>query len=626
MKKKLQKILGSLGFIDKAKNKELTSEDWGKIAESYKAEHGTDFYEDMRVAEEDAETAAENQQKANAHDAALALLAENKVKGQTVKEKVETIIDENKKLKSETEADKPKDEVKVEIKPGTLGLGHTASHAFGIDHNLFARSKRHNEIAATGRIPELGATNADATVFEQDFAQFSGYVSNRYTELKRSGQLALVAAGSLNMDYSQLTNAGLGDQFVIRRVDAVISRILEVPDVTHIFPRRSGIQDREMITNAIFGEFSAAYQAGEVFKGEFKLQPEMGKVEDSMMKTKVGSFKWIERTYLGYLNTNGSDPFKPTMIEWLFINIGKQLRNEQNGRNILGYYIKPIAGEPGSYLNAGPGVVHALLQYVEANKLLPFSDTALSDYNSTNMVEVVEAFLSRANDVVPSLVSFELLLNEKHRPWFTSSYRRKYGKDLDFTGNTISVPDFSCPIRFVPNLGTLKLMILQEPGNVQLLENVPGEMYAIYFERRLEELLAMSVWKEGVSASHVGIAFNSKDELKANNFSLQQIFINYPAVYLEDGAVGFDLTKSLIFITGVNTAATTLNAANILKPTAGLVFKVECGDATANKATKITNGGNFNLTADWTPAAVGAWIKLVYDAKTKKFNEVARSA
>ena len=50
MKKKFQKTLESLGFIDKAKKNELTQEDWVKIAEAYKTAHGTDFYEDMRTA------------------------------------------------------------------------------------------------------------------------------------------------------------------------------------------------------------------------------------------------------------------------------------------------------------------------------------------------------------------------------------------------------------------------------------------------------------------------------------------------------------------------------------------------------------------------------------------------
>ena len=40
MKKKFQKTLESLGFIDKAKKNELTQEDWVKIAEAYKTAHG----------------------------------------------------------------------------------------------------------------------------------------------------------------------------------------------------------------------------------------------------------------------------------------------------------------------------------------------------------------------------------------------------------------------------------------------------------------------------------------------------------------------------------------------------------------------------------------------------------
>jgi hypothetical protein len=620
MKKKLQKILNSLGFVDKAKNKELTQEDWVKIAESYKTEFGADFYEDMRTAENDVKTAEENAEKARHHDMALDLL--NDVEGNTIEKKIETVIEENKKMKTETETDDPKTVV-FELKPGIFGLAHTATHVFGIQHDLFSRSKRYNEISATRRITVANVSKDDMDVFESDFAAFSKLAASRFNELHENGQLAAIKADSIGMDYSQLTNAGLGDQFVIRRIDAIISRILNIPDVTHIFPRRSGIQDRELITNAIFGEFSAAYQEGEVFKGDFKLQPEMGQVQDSMMKTKVGSFKWIERTYIGYLNTNGSDPFKPNMIEWLFMNIGIQLRNEQNQRNVLGYYIKPQVNESGSYLNAGDGIIHTLLKYVESNKMLPFNESEFTDYNATNMVEVIEAFLSRANQVIPNLGIFELLINEKHRPWFTASYRTKYGKDMDFSGNTLSVPDYPCSIRLVPNMGTLKLLIMQVPGNMQLLEYVPGEMYGIYFERRLEELLAMSVWKEGASASHVGIQFNSKAELSANNFQMQQIFINYPAVQLAADAVGIDLTKSIIFKTAENTAATKLNAAMFINPTAGLVFKIECGSLT-NKTT-IDNAGNFNLTANWTPVAVSDWIKLVYNKSTEKFDEVARS-
>lgn len=618
MKEKITKVLAFLGFETKAKNKELTREDWDRIASSYKEQFGSDFYEDMQAAQTQAEEAAATARRAQAHDAAFALLSE--VPGATIEEKVKTIVDENTMLKADTERDDPA-EIKLEIKPGTFGSAHSVTHIFGIEKAYYDRSKRYNQIPVNGRLLDEAPTPDDSAVFERDFLSFSKIVADRYNELTRSGK---IVNGKLDVDYSQLTHAGLGDQYMIRRVDAIIARIVAIPDVTGFFPRRSGIQDRELITNAIFGEFSAAYQEGEVFKGSFKLQPEIGYVDDSMMKTKIGSFKWIERTFLGYWNTNGSDPFKMNQIEWLYSNIAVALKNEQNMRNILGYYIKPKAGEPGSYLNAGNGVVHTLIRYTEELKLLPISNKELADYNATNMIDVVEEYLRVLSEIMPTLNGYELLLNANHKAMFTASYRKKYGKDLDFTGNTISVPDYSqVNIRFVPNLLNLKLMLLQEPGNLQLLEFISGEMYKVYFERRFEELLAMSTWKEGCSASHAGIQFPSLEELKANNYQYQQIFMNKPAVYLEDKATGIDLSKSIWFVTSDNTAATALDGAKLVKYTPGLVFKIECGGTT--NATKITNGGKFGLTADWTPAKVGDWIKLVYDENSKKFIEVARS-
>ena len=47
--------------------------------------------------------------------------------------------------------------------------------------------------------------------------------------------------------------------------------------------------------------------------------------------------KEIERQYIGYLNTDGSDPIKWSMIEWQLLNIYTALVNEQNERRIFGH-------------------------------------------------------------------------------------------------------------------------------------------------------------------------------------------------------------------------------------------------------------------------------------------------
>ncbi|MFR1239674.1 MAG: hypothetical protein ACLSDJ_00410 [Butyricimonas faecihominis] len=60
-----------------------------------------------------------------------------------------------------------------------------------------------------------------------------------------------------------------------------------------------------------------------MFKGEFELKPEIGYVDDAMMKTIFKSMKWLERQYIGYLNTNGSDPVKWNMISGRCLKLRK---------------------------------------------------------------------------------------------------------------------------------------------------------------------------------------------------------------------------------------------------------------------------------------------------------------
>mgnify|MGYP000378208197 len=53
-KKQFQQIINSLGLMQKAKDRQLTKEDWESISDSYKETYGVDFYEDMQQAKEKA--------------------------------------------------------------------------------------------------------------------------------------------------------------------------------------------------------------------------------------------------------------------------------------------------------------------------------------------------------------------------------------------------------------------------------------------------------------------------------------------------------------------------------------------------------------------------------------------
>ncbi|MCK5134864.1 MAG: hypothetical protein KAR19_03690 [Bacteroidales bacterium] len=647
-------ILKELKLADKAKNNELTPEDWDKIAEAYQAKYNSDFYDDQEQAETE-------ERRGSIHEAALNLLAteddddstsgassdtidpnetaemkkvreekeaaEKKLKE---KEKENTGLTEKiKNLEKDPEPDDPKTEV---VTIGLLGPGTTADHLFGIPSDMFSMDQRWNKVAANPAYATLTPVDEsdDGPKFRQAVTAYSKELSNRYKTLHESGQLAsLIKGAALDVGYADLEDAGLGKQFVIRRQDELIARILAVPTVYDIFPRRYGVQDRELITNAFFGEFSQAYQAGEVWKGDVDLQPELGHVDDAMYKTLFESMKWIERQYIGYLNSEGSDAVKWSMIEWMVLNIAEVLVNEQSKRRIMGIFIKPATGTPGNALFASTGVVHTLIRYIHEHKLLTLNDAAYNTYSNTLtvFVEAVDAFLADALEKRGNLDGYALHLNRNHKMWYKASVRRQYGTDYDFSGpKGDMVVDWDIPIKWVPNMNQSKLMILQKPGNIQCLEFVPGEMFKIAFDRDMEAVKSWSTWKEGVSAAFTGKNFETRALLVANDYDLQEVFINQPATTLADDATTADATANFWFVSQANTTASQ-NITDITGAKDGEVYIIETGHATnpqtVNKALKFSE-----IASNFVPTAVGDYLMVHYDPTADsgngKFYEIER--
>ena len=664
-KKNFEKVLKALGLMDKAKSKSLTKEDWTKIQASYKETFGRDFYTDANDDSEDAD-------KVKAYDYAMSIVSsaevdpdeeeeedkdeeeeadpeseseeeedeevEKKPKKSTknLGKKFEKIVNTNKKLANQVKSlsSKASPDQPIDVRRGAVvGFGgfHTPKFAFGIEHPMFAAEKRWNQILMHGKNISL-QSDPDSDTFESFQSEFKTYakeLSKRMQSLHTNGLLnvkSLNTDGSI--DYSGLADAGLGAQYLVRRQDALIARIIALPTVFGVFPLRSNVQDGDLITNAFFGEFSQAYQEGEISKGGMDLVPEKAKVHDVMFKTLFKSMKWIETQYIGYLNTAGSDPVKWNMIEWMVLNIATVLNNERNVRTVLGHRVEPTAGVKGHYLHSSTGVIHRLLSYIESFQVLPFDDSDYATYTSTTMCSVAEAFAEEVNQVLPNLLGRAIYMNEKHRPWYLQSYRTIYGKDLDFTGpNEMKLMNYDLPIIWVPNMGNLKFMWITEIGNIQALENVPGEMYNTYFERRLENVWGFSTWKEGTAAAYAGKQFATAAAIAAAGRKDQVIFINKPVTVLAKDAATADGSKNFWFVTQANTAdvaPANLEITDITNPEEGVVYKIEIGSA--DNPQHITKALKFSLiTDDWEPTAVGEWIKFIYRKSDSKFLEVARS-
>ena len=640
-KKKFMQILQSLGFVEKAKKSELTDEDWGKIDAAFKEQYGVTISDAM--AEND--TAASNKVD---RDAALAIINAANANGgdntpensdgaddsadvslqsgvQSIVTKLDNVTSQNKELKEKIEkmaknATPDLASQTVTRKLAVVGPGHTEKHLFGIEHNMFSMDSRWNKIARNQNEAKLSEpSKEDFVSFQSDTYKYGHSLAARYRYLKENNMLDQLKkdAATFSNDITDLANAGLGDQYVVLRQDALIARILAIPTVYDLFPRRYGVQDRELMTIAYFDELSQAYQKGHVFKGGMKLQPEMAYVDDSMFKAEFGPMKEIERQYIGYLNSEGSDPMKWSMIEWQLLNMYKVLVNEQNTRVIRGCFVKPETGVAGSYLNAGTGLLYTLQRYIHENKLLPHSDDAYNSYTDATMLDAVNAFIEDVIAVLDEDENLEnkfIYLNKRHQSWWIKNIRTKFGKDTDFSGPDSYknvVPDFGVRIKWVPNLGDTKLMFIQEHGNLQAIEFVPGEMLKVDFDRAMELMHVWSTWKEGFSGFIIGKSFSTLAALVANNYSMQQIFMNRPATQLAADATTADATKNYWFVTGTNTAAKALT--DITGAKKGVVYVIEIGDATF--PTSITKALKFaGITDDFEPTAVGDYIMVTLKA------------
>lgn len=646
-KENVQKILQKLGFAGSEESlKALTPDEWKQFFASYHEEFGTDFHTDMQ-AYQDEQRAVPDQAQINEAFSVLSGLINPKqnVEGaaahgvqdtKTEQPTAQQVLDMAKAVSATFMAmgNHAADDVPMTTVAGSVvgftGSGDREKFLFGIEHEFFSMDKPWNRFTANPTSDQRLEDKKIVASFGAEVEAYSSSLAERYSYLQSHNQLnpEKLAEGEFATDYSQVTGMKGGDQYLIRRQDAIIARVLSIRQLTQYFPVRYGIQDRDVIFNAFFGEVSQAYQVGEVYKGDMEIEPEMGYVDDAMIKMKFGPMKELERMYIGYLNREGSDPIKWSMIEYAIMGSLENAQREQNMRRMRGLYVKPETGVAGSYLNAGTGVLYTLIRLHHEHKLLLTDNVAYRTYDDANMLETVQEFYKEILAKVSEDMSLDqhvMYLNENHKQWWIQNVREAYGQQQDFTGPNSYlniIPDSSTNMRIIwlPYLGQLPFMMMQVPGNIQFLENLPGEMLAMQTEMQMEMVRGWSTWKEGCSPAFVGRNFSSADKLKENDYLWQQIFLNKPSVTLDADATTADASKGFWFISGTNTGEKKLTAINKAKK--GVAYIVECGNKT--NVTGIDKAGSFDSISEaWTPTAVGDYIMVMLNSQNK-FIELER--
>lgn len=648
-REKLRKVLQLLDLSQKAADKQLASEDITAIATRYQKEFQATLREDM-----DADSRQPmSQEEMNQLQALLAGIVPSTEKTEGTANSEESPVTQSeatpegilelaknvakqngelqKLVKTMTEQTAEDAAAAVVTTPTTMrinGPGTTAKYLFGIETPMFDMSKRWNKIAENPNYSSTDIEEGEEKAFFQEVSVFSKSLAKRYEYLNKNHLLDPVklAAGEFSTDFAGVGDAKVGDQYVIRRQDALIAHVLKARDLTQFFPIRYGIQDHDLVFNTFFDEVSQGWQEGEVWKGGMKLENEMGHVDDAMIKMKFGPMKKLERMYIGYLNKEGSDPIKWSLIEYCIVNTLETAQVEQNKRRIRGIYATPEKGVPSHFLNASTGLIYTLIRYYHENKILLHDDVTYRSYTKENMVDAVKEFVA---DIIEKctedmdLDQHVIYLNNLHQTWWKEGCRARYGKDLDFTGPDSYlnvVPDTTLHIKWLPYLGQSCLMFLDIPGNIQFLEYIPGEMMVFKAKDDMEMVKCWSTWKEGTAAAFLGRRFKTHEELVENNYEWQQIFMNKPSVDVAVDATVIDAKKGFWQVTSENTKATAIT--DIKNAKAGIGYLIECGSKT--NASTISKSGKFaDITANYTPTKEGDYI-LVLLNKDGNFRELER--
>ena len=639
-KEKFMSVIELLHLKQKIDDKKpFTKEEFNSIVAEYQKKYQTTLKDDLEAEEKskkDDEQQAEMQAMLNSIQQVVSTInpvTESTTQPQqdatlaSILESLNGIREDFKALGERPATDLP--EQTVTVSPVSInGFGNTPQYLFGVEHPIFSMEKRWNKIAANPRaasaLPEVDE-QVDGVAFHKAACAYAKTLKERYQFLQENKMLdaRALSEGKYATNYGGVDNAGLGNQFVVLRQDAIIARVLEKRDLTQFFPVQYGIQDRGLIFNAFFDEVSQAYQSGETFKGGMKIENQMGYVDDSMIKIEWGPMKELERKYIGYLNKEGSDPIKWTMIEYLLLNTLLNAQTEQSKRRMRGIYVKPEKGVAGSYLNAGTGLLYTLLRYVHQYDIKPHADAAYRSYTPATMLSAVQEFVADVTASVTEDMELDkhcLYLNRNHQSWWIKNVRSTYGKDTDFAGPMGAlniVPDTTVKIIWLPYLGQLPFMMMHEPGNILFLEYLPGEMLAVKMQEQMEQVRAWSTWKEGCSATFTGRRFSTKKEMDDNHYEWQQIFINLFAATIVDkvdGAQGF------WHVTSETTTKDTYT--DIANAKAGVAYCIEAGVAT--HLPKVEKSGKFaNIKSAFTATAVGDYLMVILD-KDGNFRELER--
>lgn len=454
----------------------------------------------------------------------------------------------------------------------------------------------------------------------------------------RNGMSLLVAEAS-SVDYSTLQD-DLGAFYRTPWRDRIQSLLVKLPSLESIFPLESGYQDLATLVNIWLGEFSQADNTvgsnfDNVTKGSYEFGTETLRMFSVMFAHKFQNLAQLEKTWIGSLNREGSDPVKMSFIEYILAETAKKLHNEREMRRVNGVRKNPNPNQPGRAMEAADGFYEFIRKKVDGHidntpdggttgkvvyQIKPFN---LPRITPANIGEVLYLGTSMIPDAIRSTGNVVCYIPAPLVPWYHKYNEAKYGLNQDYQANIMHVKEYPNVLLVpVPNADNHHRIVWTVDGNFKCFEQKAGEMLDFRIEQQDWSLKVWANWKESVWAEAVGYKYTNPAEMDG---SRQLVWCNdydRPDDFFIEGQP--DANPSAILhnsiVTGLNKSVKEID--DIEGAKVGQVINIKCGPDGDNGVT-IKKTGKFELiSAVWTPKT-GDVISLMKRADGK-FIEIGR--
>ena len=491
-----------------------------------------------------------------------------------------------------------------------------------------------------------GTGGSQATTFNlQDEQQLAGIegvmyamdrpynVRARAALMERQGITMLAVPKAASIDYTRLQE-DLGAFYRVRWQDRLQSFLVQLPTIESIFPLESGYQDLATLANIWLGEFSQADNTesdfDNVVKGQYEFDDETLRMFDVMFAHRFKNLKQLEKTWIGSLNLEGSNPIKWSFIEYILAETAKKLHNEREQRRINGVRKNPKLNEPGKAMAAADGLYEFLRKKIDGHvdinngktvyQIKPF---VLGEITPANIGEKFYLGTSMIPSEIRDSGSLALYIPSYMLVWYHKYNELHYGTNQDYKANIQYVKEYpSVKIITIPNADNHARVFWTMEGNIHTYEHLAGEMYNFSLEQEDWSLKVWSNWKESIWAIAVGFKYTKKSDMDGSRQMIWANEYDRPATYFVDAEK--DKNPDAILHTSIKTVANTSKLAitDIDNAEVGQVITLKCGST--DSGVEIAKSGKFSLiSAKWEPAE-GDTIKLM-KRSDGKFIEIARA-